>query len=570
MNFFEKLSLVFHILRWRFTWNKRNLDFFPAGVTNPKFVTPRAAADLIPDGATVFSCGIAGNARCSAFFWSIRERFLKTGHPKNLTWINVAAQGGRSKVPGTIEELALPGLIRRYISGHLETAKALLRMGDTRQLEIYTMPQGVMTQWLEARSRGETTYSSPVGVGSFMDPRVGNGGAVTANAGTRWVRPDGDKLEYTLPDIDVAMFNAPYADNEGNIYFHHAATITENHHAVKAAKANGGKVMVTVSAIIPKDPSRISVPASQVDYIAVHPLNEQTASVRQFRYWPMFTPESRENIHQAEEKLNFINTFLKITPVRKGADLALDRLGAYVFEHVVPHGSMVNIGVGHPEQVARLATESGFGDHLLFTTEAGAYGGLPVPGIFFGAAVNPKKLIPSTDMFRRYAEKLGACVLGFLQVDEHGNVNSSKRGPKCIDYVGPGGFPDISTYAKTVIFVGSWMANAHYVIEDDHLKLLEHGAPKFCETVDEITFSAEQAMKRGQNVYYVTHVGVFRLTFRGLELWRVMPGIDVQRDILDATPAHIVLPEDGEVPTVPIEILTGAKRPVKQPEKQLA
>ena len=138
-----------------------------------------SAAGLLPDGATVFSCGIAGNARCSAFFWSIREHFQKTGHPRGLTWVNVAAQGGRGKVPGTIEEIAFPGLITQYISGHLETAKALLKLGDSGKVELHTMPQGVMTQWLEARSNGAKRHRSSVGVGSFMDSRVGNGGNVT-------------------------------------------------------------------------------------------------------------------------------------------------------------------------------------------------------------------------------------------------------------------------------------------------------------------------------------------------------------------------------------------------------
>ena len=34
-------------------------------------------------------------------------------------------------------------------------------------------------------------------------------------------------------------------------------------------------------------------------------------------------------------------------------------------------------------------------------------------------------------------------VLGFLQIDSHGNVNVSRRGPGIKDYVGPGGFPSI-------------------------------------------------------------------------------------------------------------------------------
>jgi len=205
MNLLEKCKLVYHILRWRFTWNKRDLDFFPKGVDNPKFLTSRAAAGLIPDGASVFSCGIAGNARCSAFFWSIREHFQKTGHPRGLTWVNVAAQGGRGKVPGTLEEIAFPGLITRYISGHLETVKALLNLGDAGKVELHTMPQGVMTQWLEARSKGEKTYRSQVGVGTFMDPRVGNGGAVTPHPETHWVQADGDPCCTPCPTSTLCL-----------------------------------------------------------------------------------------------------------------------------------------------------------------------------------------------------------------------------------------------------------------------------------------------------------------------------------------------------------------------------
>jgi propionate CoA-transferase len=89
---------------------------------------------------------MAGNARCSIFFWALRERFLRENHPRGLTWVNVGAQGGRGKAPGTVEELALVGLIQRYITGHLETAKALLRLADAGHVELYTLPQGQMAQ----------------------------------------------------------------------------------------------------------------------------------------------------------------------------------------------------------------------------------------------------------------------------------------------------------------------------------------------------------------------------------------------------------------------------------------
>ena len=557
MNLLNKIKLIFHILRWRFTWSKRNLDFLPEGTNSDKFVTARNIAAMIPDGATVFSSGFAGNARCSVFFWAIRELFLKSGHPRDLTWINVGAQGGRGKVPGTVEELGLPGLMTRYITGHTETAKAQLHLAESGQLELHVLPQGVMAHILEARGRGESFVSSEVGVSTFMDPRTGHGSPVTLPATLRLVQPDGNRLRYTMPAPDFTLINAPYADAEGNVYFHHASSLSENIPASAAARANGGKVFVTVSAIIPKDDKRISMQATAVDRIAVHPYNEQTASVRQKRYWPMFTPGSTVDFEKAERDLKFINTFLRITPVRDATDDALTRMAAEVFAEEVPQGSMLNIGVGYPEEVARHLVLQGLGHDLLFTTEAGSYGGLPVPGIFFGSALAPEKLISSAEMFRLYESELGAAILGFLQVDERGNVNASKRGPRVMDYVGPGGLPDIAGGARTVIFVGSWQANARFEIADNRLRIARPGKPKFVTQTDEVTFSAEEALRQGKKVFYVTHVGVFRLVPEGLMLIKTVPGIDIRRDIVDATPARILLPPDGKVEVAGAPVMSG-------------
>ncbi|MCB0546701.1 MAG: hypothetical protein KDD19_03885 [Phaeodactylibacter sp.] len=556
MTISEKVGLVLHILRWRFTWSKRDLGYRPKGKVSEKFITAREAAKKIPDGACAASSGMAGNARCSVFFWAIREAFQQEGHPRALTWINVGAQGSRGKVPGTVEELGLPGLLSRYIAGHLETTKAQLRLADEGQLELHTMAQGAMARLFEAQEQGETELRTEVGLGTFLDPRVGEGSRVSPGAKGQFIRADGDALVYTLPKVEVALFNAPYADAEGNIYFHHASCLSENEYLARAARANGGLVMATVSAVIPKDEARISMPADKVDYIVVHPYNEQTASVRQHRYWPMFTPGGNVETDAAAARLKFMNTLLKITPVRDEVGNAMARLAATLFAREVPRGAMINIGVGFPEEVARYVIGQGLGKELTFTTEAGAYGGLPVPGVFFGAAINPEKLISSTEMFHLYLERLGACVLGFLEVDEKGNVNASRRGPRMIDFVGPGGFPDIAYGAKTVIFIGTWMAGAEFRIEEGRMRLAKSGLPKFVKSVDHITFSAKEALRMGKKVFYVTNVGAFQLTPQGLLLSCVLPGIDVQKDILESCPAKVLLPE-GPVPVVDASIVTG-------------
>ena len=564
MTISEKVGLVLHILRWRFTWSKRDLDYLPKGRVSEKFITAREAARKILDGAYVASSGMAGNARCSVFFWAIREAFQKTGHPQGLTWMNVGAQGSRGKVPGTVEELGLPGLMSRYIAGHLETTKEQLRLADEGQLELHTMAQGAMARLFEAQEHGEAELRTEVGLDTFLDPRVGNGSRVSPGAQDQFIRADGDALIYTLPKVEVALFNAPYADAEGNLYFQHASCLSENEYLARAARADGGLVMATVSAIIPKEEGKISVPAGRVDYIVVHPYNEQTASVRQYRYWPMFTPGGNVDTEKAAARLQFMNTLLKITPVRDEAGAAMARLAAAIFAREVPKGSMVNIGVGFPEEVARYVVGQGLGKELTFTTEAGAYGGLPVPGVFFGAAVNPEKLISSTEMFHLYLEKLGACVLGFLEVDEKGNVNASRRGPRMQDFVGPGGFPDIVYGAQVVIFIGTWMSGAQFRIEGGCMRIVKPGKPKFVRAVDHITFSAKEALRLGKKVFYVTNVGAFQLTSRGLQLIYIMPGIELQKDILEACPAKALLPE-GTAPVVEGSILTGKGFRLKWP-----
>lgn len=60
MTLFEKIKLILHVLRWRLTWGKRNLDYLPGAATSRKFITARAAAGKIRDGACVASAGMAG------------------------------------------------------------------------------------------------------------------------------------------------------------------------------------------------------------------------------------------------------------------------------------------------------------------------------------------------------------------------------------------------------------------------------------------------------------------------------------------------------------------------------
>jgi len=432
VNLLDKAQLLAHIIRWRLTWDRRDTAYLSPEPLSDKFKSARAAADMIPDGACVISCGISGNARCSIFFWAVRERFEQSGYPKGLTWISIGGQGGRGRAPGTVEEVGLDGLVKRYIAGHTETAKTLLRLADAGRLELHTLPQGEMVHVVEAQGRGENEIRSHTGVGTFLDSRVGRGSPVTPNATMQLAEADGDEIVYTLPAIDVALFSAPYADRDGNIYFQNAATITENIEAAHAARRNGGLVMVSVAGLIDRDDAAIGLPADAVDVVVINPRNEQTGSVLQHRHWPMFTAGANVDENEAISRLRFINKTLGITPRRSPVDYALARLGAKIFADNVPADATVNIGVGLGEEVCRVLCEHGAHKHITFTTESGPVGGIPAPGIFFGAAINPQRLESSSWMFHFYRDHLDAAMLGFLQIDSEGNLNLSNRGPRML------------------------------------------------------------------------------------------------------------------------------------------
>ena len=117
VNIVKMFSTIAQLLHFRLTWTRRDLDYVPNGL-GPKFVSARRAADMIPDGATLTIGGFTSIGRASIFYWALRDAFDRSGHPRNLTVIGACPQGGRGKIPGTIEELGVPGIISRYIVGH--------------------------------------------------------------------------------------------------------------------------------------------------------------------------------------------------------------------------------------------------------------------------------------------------------------------------------------------------------------------------------------------------------------------------------------------------------------------
>lgn len=556
MHIITKLAIARQFLQWRLTWDKRNTHYRYTVPGNPKFMGPREAVKLIPDGATLGITGLGANMRPSILYWAMRELYAETGHPRDLTVLAPGGFGGRGRVPGTPEEIAQEGLVRRFFTGHAETFKGMLRLADAGEMEMQIIPQGTFILLLAAMAEGEEYLDIPAGVGTFIDPRTGRGTPL-ANADQQYVAPVNGMLRFHCPPMNATLFNAPAADKEGNIYIRDCAMIGESREMARLARRNGGPVLVNVGKIVEPGYDEVFLPASEVDAIVYYPKTEQTGSVYHRKPWNLLTTRSSVALEEGIARTRFVNKLIGVTPQRTEVDEVTARLAASVFAEHLHKGALVNFGTGLPEEVSRLLLEAGALPEMTGFTESGVFGGVAAPGIFFGAGVNPTEIVPSAEAFRRMYNSLDATVLGFLEVDSAGNVNVSKRGDGAINYVGPGGFIDITTCARNIFFIGSWMAKAKLIMRDGKLVIEKPGAVKFLDQVDEVTFNGAEALKRGQRIFYITNVGAFALTPRGVELRCVMPGVDVQKDILDVSPMRILLPENGEPPLVEPPILSG-------------
>jgi acyl CoA:acetate/3-ketoacid CoA transferase len=134
-------------------------------------------------------------------------------------------------------------------------------------------------------------------------------------------------------------------------------------------------------------------------------------------------------------------------------------------------------------------------------------------------------------------------VLGFAETDGMGNVNAHSFNGRT---VGPGGFIDITQNAKKLCFIGTFTAGKQdVVITEEGVDIQVQGPQKkFLEQVGAITFSGREAIRKGQEVLYITERAVFRLEKEGLTLIEIAKGADLQKDILDQMDFVPIIPDD--------------------------
>ena len=145
---------------------------------------------------------------------------------------------------------------------------------------------------------------------------------------------------------------------------------------------------------------------------------------------------------------------------------------------------------------------------------------------------NPTAILDAPYQFDFYqGGGLDIAFLGMAQADSAGNVNVSRFG-KIL--AGCGGFIDITQSARKVVFCGTFGVKADVQVAGGAVDVRNVGsAAKFVNKVEHITFSGQEALRRGQKVLFVTERAVFELTAGGVQLIEIAPGVELDKDILD-------------------------------------
>lgn len=483
-----------------------------------KFMTAAAAVEMIRDGDTVALIGGGGGlVEATCLHEAIEARFLATGHPRSLHVIHALGIGDR-KTRG-LNRFAHEGMVKRVIGGHWVWSPRMQALAKDNKIEAYVFPGGVAMQLFREIGAGRPGLFTHVGLGTFVDPRV-EGGRMNTAAKEDLVElatiDSRELLRYKPFPVNVAIIRGSFADAHGNVSLDQEPANVDIYAAALAAHNSGGKVIVQVRTAVDVGalPARaVRVPGAIVDAVVVDSMQSMGYDVV---YDPTMSGEIKGPASLAPPQPF---TVRQLIARRAAAELV--------------EGAVLNFGFGIPDGVARIIAERGHLDRYYQTIEHGTYGGELLEGTLFGYARNATAMIDGPSQFDFYSGGgLDLAFLGFGEIDAAGNVNVSKLGGVT---VGPGGFIDIAQNAKKVVFCGTFDAKGTQLdIGDGRLGITRHGeVRKLVKAVEQITYSGREAMKRAQQVVYVTERCVFLLTEHGLTLTEVAPGIDVHRDVIE-------------------------------------
>jgi propionate CoA-transferase len=500
-----------------------------------KIVSMDAAAAKITDGAVVTVSSSSGLGCPDKILEAVGTRFDREGHPRNLTTLHPIAAGDMYGIKG-IDHIAKDGLLSTIIAGSYPSGPSNLPMPAIWQMLVdnrvaaYNVPSGILFDMHRDAAANRPGVLTKVGLDTFVDP-VRQGCAMNDAAAKS---PIVSRMEMNgetwlhFPNIvpNVAIIRATTADERGNLTYEHEGAYLGGLEQAIAVRNHGGLVIAQVKRVTASGslrPHDVRVPGHLVDLIVVDPDQRQTTetdydpaiSGQVMRPWSSFS--------HAEHSIE------KIVARRAAMELRT--------------GQTANLGFGISAMVPRVLLEAGREQAVTWAIEQGATGGMPLTGFAFGCASNADAYMPSPQQFLYFqGGGFDVSFLSFLEVDIEGNVNVSKLGKKPYLTAGCGGFVDITASARKIVFSGLFEAGAQLDLTEESLTVRSPG--KFTKMVDEVehvTFSGRRARELGQDVLYITERCVIQLTDEGLLATEIMPGINAQQDIVEASNGRVKL-----------------------------
>ena len=484
-----------------------------------KVISAAEAAELIKDGDTVAAVtfGLAGYTEDIIF--AVRDRYLKVGHPRGITFVHAAGVGDwKGRGGGAWAEEGTEGLVKRVVSSHVGSEPQMSKAVEAEKMECYFWPLGVMCQWYTEVARRTPGLLSKTGLGTFIDPRF-EGGKVNGISKEDLIKvvnfEGAEWLLYKAFPINVTLIRGTTADEKGNVTFEKEAMALEALPAAQAARASGGIVIVQVENLAKAGtlhPQRVKVPGVLVDYIVVAQRPQMQTMGTQFKSalaGDVKVPESAIPPMPFDER--------KIIARRSAMEL-------------IP--GPVNLGIGIPQGIASVVAEEGCSHLMTLISEVGNIGGIPGVGTDFGAHYNAEAMIQQDHQFNWFdGGGLNMAFTGLGQTDKDGNINAGKFGTTPM---GVGGFINTTQHAKKVVFCGTFTASGLEIKSGDGaLSIVKEGKiKKFLNNVEQIAFSGKYAWSVNQKAIYVTERAVFELTQDGLMLIEIAPGVDLEKDIL--------------------------------------
>jgi len=497
-----------------------------------KIISAREAVEMISDGDCIAINSFLAWSNPEALHDALYERFVETGSPNDLRLFCAAGFGVWDENRLADRYIRL-GAVREVVAGHFGSMPVATKMALEGEIEAYCLPLGVLSHTIRAAAAGKDWLLSEVGIGIYCDPRV-DAYAINDISKKELIKvheiEGKEYLLYYTPKIDIAFIKGTTVDPNGNISFEKEYLVVDALAIAQTTKRNGGKVIVEVERVSHQfsRPRNVIVPGLLVDAVVV---NEDADDAGDYN------PALSGDIHVPTTHMDYYINKLSDKTRKSGTDgkyrdMAADIIGDRAARELKPE-QIVNIGIGIPETVGKHASNQGILKDIYITVEAGGVGGLPAPGLAFGATIGADMITDMATQFDFYdGGGLDICFLGGLEVDRHGNVNAHRMEGY---FAGIGGFANITYATKNIVFCLSFTTRGLKVEkENDKVIIRDEGTiKKFKEKISAISFSGKHALKRGQRVLYVTERCVFELTETGLKLMEVYPGIEEKRQIRD-------------------------------------